>query len=98
MQAAELQQEPQTELLVLIMKMGAGSYSHVRELDDGTIIGIGRLIFTTAIYVDMNEWGYSSRFCFDNEAKAVEQYLRFKTGDDIPEGFIAQRPEPACDD
>lgn len=93
MQAA-LKREPYNELLARIMQLGAGSYSHVRELDDGTIIGIGRLIFTTAIYFDLNEWGYSSRYCFESEKKATEQYLRIMTGDDIPEGFIAQRPEP----
>ena len=76
--------------------LGAGSYSHLRRLEDGTIIGIGRLMFTTAIFVDMNEWGWTRRFCFDDPALALAEYLRLRTDDDEPAGWIARRPERPC--
>jgi hypothetical protein len=76
-----------------IFRMGGGSYLELRLLDDGTIVGIGPLIFTTAIYIDMDVYGWGRRYCFDSHAKAVEQYRLLQTGDDAPVGFIASRPE-----
>lgn len=81
------------QLIEHIKQMNLGSMLDVRALEDGTIIGIGPLLFTTAIYFDLNEWGFSRRFCFDKHDLALEQYNLIKTGDDEPTGWIATRPK-----
>lgn len=79
------------DIIAQIKKMGAGSFLDVRELEDGTIVGLGRLLFTTAIYIDLDIWGWGRRYCFEDSALAQEQYQRLQSGDDIPQGWVAQR-------
>jgi hypothetical protein len=68
-----------------------GGYLVVDFLSDGTIIGMGRLMFTTAIYIDMDLNGWGKRFCFENRDLAIAEYGKLKTGDDEPSGFVARR-------
>ena len=68
-----------------------GNYLNVAILKDGTIIGIGDLIFTRAIYMDMHLNGWGRRFCFEDRDRATEEYAKIKTGDDEPTGWIARR-------
>lgn len=63
----------------------------VRELPDGTIVGVGRLIFTVAIYMDVERDGWGRCFCFDNRALCLSEYDKLTSGDDEPTGFIARR-------
>lgn len=87
-------QTPENERLIqLVMQLGAGSYYHVRMLADETVVAIGPLVFTTAIYIDADATGFAKRFCFDDYEKAYEQYAKLTTGDDEPVGYIASRPE-----
>ena len=79
------------QLIDHIMELGAGAYREVRMLEDGTIVGIGNLMFTRAIYMDMHGAGWGRRFCFEDRALADEQYLALTTGDDEPTGWIARR-------
>ena len=83
---------PDEALLQRIVEMGG--YEQVRVLEDGTIIGIGRLMFTRAIYVNLNLWGFEKRFCFEDPELAMVEFLKMQSGDDEPEGWIARRPEP----
>lgn len=68
-----------------------GEYEHLRELPDGTIVGIGTLFFTTALYVDLNEYGWERRFCFKDREKAIEELKKLQSCEDLPEGWIARR-------
>lgn len=68
-----------------------GGYTVVDFLRDGTIIGLGELMFTRAIYIDLDLNGWGKRFCFENRDLAVEEYMKLKTGDDEPTGWIARR-------
>lgn len=79
------------ELLKQIKKMGGDAYEDLRILEDGTIIGIGNLMFTRAIYMDMNTLSWGRRFCFKNAEIANAEYKKITTGDDEPEGWIARR-------
>lgn len=79
------------ELMDRIMELGAGSYREVRMLEDGCIVGIGNLMFTRAIYMDMNADGWGRRFCFEDRNLAEEQYAKLASGDDEPTGWIARR-------
>lgn len=79
------------ELMNSIMRMGEGSYRKVRTLEDGTIVGIGELMFTHAVYMDMHLYGWGRRFCFQDKALADTEYQKLQSGDEEPAGWIARR-------
>lgn len=68
-----------------------GGYIGVKMLEDGTIVGIGNLMFTRAIYMDMDLNGWGRRFCFEDRARADLEYEKLTSGDDEPTGWIARR-------
>ena len=68
-----------------------GNYLVVDFLRDGTIIGLGDLMFTRASYIDLDLYGWGKRFCFEDRDLAVEEYMKLKTGDDEPTGWVARR-------
>lgn len=68
-----------------------GDYDDVQKLDDGTIIGIGNLLFTRAIYMDLNLYGWGRRFCFEDRPLADKEYAKLRSGDDEPSGWVARR-------
>jgi hypothetical protein len=78
-------------LMERIKETGCGAYEAVRMLDDGTIVGIGSLMFTRAIYVDMNLNGWGRRYCFKDAQLADLEYKRLSDGNQEPEGWIATR-------
>lgn len=77
------------ELLAQIKELG--EYRDVRLLDDGSIIAIGELMFTRAIYMDVNQDGWGRRFCFDDRALADTEFQRLSNEDQEPSGWIARR-------
>ena len=79
------------DLLKRIKDLGGGSYSLLAYLMDGTIIGVGDLMFTRAIYIDLDLNGWGKRFCFEDRDLAVEEFMKLKTGDDEPTGWVARR-------
>lgn len=79
------------KLIERIKALGGGAYREVRALADGTIVGIGELMFTRAIYMDMHAWGWGRRFCFEDKALADKEYERLTDGDQEPSGWIARR-------
>ena len=79
------------ELMDHIMRLGAGCYREVRVLKDGCIVGIGNMMFTRAIYMDMHADGWGKRFCFEDRALADAEYKKLQSEDDEPVGWIARR-------
>lgn len=77
------------ELLAEIKDMGA--YRDVRLLEDGSIIAIGDLLFTRAIYMDVERMGWGRRFCYENRALADAEFQRIADGDQEPTGWVARR-------
>lgn len=72
-----------------------------KRLDDGTYVGLKRLMFTTAICIGTDEWTpQKRRYCFDRGdfTLRIDEYVKIATGEDTPEGWIARRPKPASDD
>lgn len=68
-----------------------GSYREVRELQDGTLAGIGKLLFTTAIYLDLEPLGWGRRFCFEDHARAEREFQALTDSDHEPTGWVARR-------
>lgn len=66
-------------------------YLDIRELEDGTIIGIADLLYTRAIFFDMSLTGFSQRFCFSDKELADREFKKLKNMDSEPEGYIARR-------
>jgi hypothetical protein len=65
-----------------------------RRLDDGTYIALGRLITTVGLFVGVGPiTPYRRRYCFRDTTVALGEYNDMKTGDDVPSGWIARRPE-----
>ena len=68
-----------------------GAYLDVRLLEDGSIVAIGNLLFTRAIYMDVDRLGWGRRFCFEDKALATAEYNKLTNGDQEPVGWIARR-------
>lgn len=66
-------------------------YEAVRTLPDGTVAALGKLMFTTAIYLDCEMWGYGRRFCFADATLARLRFEELQSCDDEPAGYIARR-------
>lgn len=69
-----------------------------RQLDDGTYIALGRLMFTMGLFVGVGATTpFKRRYCFQDLNTALAEYAALKTGDDVPSGWIARRPETVED-
>jgi hypothetical protein len=68
-----------------------GGYRDIKLLEDGSIVGIGDLMFTRAIYMDMNPTGWGRRFCFEDRTLADTEYAKITSEDTEPVGWIARR-------
>lgn len=71
-------------------KMG---YISVRQLNDGTWVGLTDLLFTTGLCIGLDLFGWQKRYCFEDPNKAFLEILRLKTFESAPTGWIAKRPE-----
>lgn len=70
----------------------ANDYQNLRLLDDGTIIGTYRLLYTHALYIGLNTWGWERRYCYPTEHLAIEACKNLVSGDTEPiKGYIASR-------
>jgi hypothetical protein len=66
-------------------------YFAVRELPDGTVAALMRLMFTTAICTGLDYHGYAYRWCFEDHVLALNELNRLQAMDDEPVGFVARR-------
>jgi hypothetical protein len=77
------------ELLPKIKEMG--NYLDVRMLEDESIVAIGDLMFTRAVYMDVDLLGWGRRFCFEDRTLAIVEFVKLQNGDQEPQGWIARR-------
>lgn len=66
-------------------------YLNARALPDGSVVALGDLVFTRAIYMDCHEVGWQRRYCFEDRSLAMAEYMRLQSSDDEPTGYIAKR-------
>jgi hypothetical protein len=65
-----------------------------RQLDDGTYVALGKLMFTMGLFIGVGPiTPYKRRYCYSDPTEAHAEYLWLTTGDDVPSGWIARRPE-----
>lgn len=68
-----------------------GDYVELRVLPDGSIAGLLDLIYTRAICLGINAYGYERRFCFSDRRLATERFKQLRSEEDEPQGYIARR-------
>lgn len=77
------------ELLAFLKDNG---YFHLRVLEDGAVVGLGKLMFTTALHIGLTELSWERRYCYEDPALAEKAIAALKTGEDFPlEGYVAKR-------
>lgn len=67
-------------------------YMYVRLLPDGVWIGLIDLLYTTALCVGLDQYGYERRYCYEEGRLALAELEKMQSGGDVPRGWIAARP------
>lgn len=75
----------------LIMFLETQGYSDLRELPDGTVAGMIRLMFTKAIVLGLDKTGWEYRYCYEDAGRANHEFAKIKSVDDVPAGWVARR-------
>lgn len=76
------------ELNALLQENG---YYNIRFLPDGVVANL-KLLYTTALCIDLDESGYQERFCFPDSSVAEKACAALSSIHDNPSpGFIAYR-------
>jgi len=87
----------QDDFTKALVREGGGFYC-ARRLADGTYVGIAPLAFTKALCIGITpEVMYTRRYCFADLTTALAEYRMLQSGQDIPSGWVARRPETAED-
>jgi len=68
-------------------------YYGLRVLDDGRIIGLWDLLYTTGLFVDLDLLGYSHRYCFDSTCWANAAIKNWDGEGDPPGPWIVRKGE-----
>jgi hypothetical protein len=67
-------------------------YHVVKKMPDGSWIGVMPMLFTTGLFVGLDEKGYDRRYCYANSMDAMEALLRWDGVDDPPGPWIKEKP------
>jgi len=67
-------------------------YFALRKLPDERIIGIHRLLYHWTLHIDIDDFGYSERYCYPDLAGAIEGFLDWR-GHGDPPGPWVRHPE-----
>jgi hypothetical protein len=68
-------------------------YSHYKQLSDGRIAALQRLLYTTAIIVGITSECYETRYCYEYFEEAEEAINRWSGEGDPPLNWVVQKPE-----
>ncbi|MBW5416068.1 MULTISPECIES: hypothetical protein [unclassified Pseudomonas] len=79
-------QAPDDPIVAEICRRSAGSLMNVRRLEDGTIVAVGPRLYSMAIYIGIDLFGFDYCYSFERAADAIKAYRTLRTGRDIPAG------------
>lgn len=80
------------------MRSKDAAFVGAKRLSDGTYVGLKRLLFTHAICMGVTrEASYTRRYCYEDLVTCLDEYRGLVSIDDVPVGWIAQRP-PVLDE
>ena len=77
----------------LYAQLRADGYEWMRELPSGVSIGVFRFIYTTALMVGIDAYGYRTRYCYERYDEAVAACNAWDGEGDPPGQWIKQKPE-----
>ena len=63
----------------------------VKVLADGSVAMLHDLLFTRAIHLGCNSWGWTARFCVEDRARANTEFAKLVSEFDEPTGCVARR-------
>lgn len=66
-------------------------YYQIKTLDDGRVIALLDLMFTTGIFVDINFGGYNHRYCYKDRNDAIFSIKTWDGKDDSLQGWVAKK-------
>jgi hypothetical protein len=66
-------------------------YEQCRQLSDGRWIGLYRMMYTVGLFVGLDEYGYSHRYCYDTYSEAKEDVLLWDGKNDPPGNWIKRK-------
>jgi hypothetical protein len=69
-----------------------GYYFFLRQLADGTIIGLAPMLFTTGLFVGLDARGYARRYCYAEAQDAFIAAMAWDGRDDPPGPWIKEKP------
>lgn len=79
--------------LIKFLKSPENGYFNVRIID-GRIIANLQMLFTTALCLDLDEWGFKKRYCYESRYLGQKACKELKHPDDEPlEGYVAIKPD-----
>ena len=65
-------------------------YLAIKELKDGRLVGLIKMLFSVAIVVDINVIGYSHKYCYPEAQDAFNDYIEW-SGENHPSGNWSKR-------
>ncbi len=70
----------------------AEDYQNLKVMPNGIACGIGKMVFTTALYVGLNHCGYERRYCYEEWTAAVAALEAWDGTGDPPGPWIKEKP------
>lgn len=75
-----------------LLLYAAHGYHPIRELPDGTIIGVQRMLFTHGLFVGLTTSGYERRFCYPDRKSAELALMEWNGEGDPPGPWVKEKP------
>ena len=66
-------------------------YENIRQLEDGRWIGTYKLMFTTGLFVGLDDIGYACRYCFEDYDDACESVKQWNGRGHPPGNWIKRK-------
>jgi len=76
----------------LVAKLNAEGYKRCVILPGGQLAGIMPQLFTTALCVGLDEYGYRTRFCYERKEDAIAALDAWDGKGDPPGPWIKEKP------
>lgn len=78
---------------MLTRKLEEYGYQHVKVLPaTGVLAGVQGQMFTTGLFVGLDEGGWQRRYCYESRKDAVEALIAWDGAGDPPGPWIKEKP------
>lgn len=80
----------ENKLETYLLKQGYLKVKHI----PGGYIAVMSLLYTWALCIDLDQWGYERRYCYEDRALALSAFEAMTNIDDEPlSGYVSKRPK-----